>query len=667
MKPVDLNRVRTVPLGARTNKVNLSWFARPPEPGRSAADFVRALPSILAGNDFRNVVEAVVTAHRNGRPLIVGLGAHVIKCGLSPVLIDLMRRRVVTALALNGAGAIHDFELALIGETSEDVAAGLRDGTFGMVRETGALMNEAVNRVLEQPERGMGALLGESLVRAKAPHREYSLLAWAHDLGVPLTVHVAVGTDITHMHPSANGAALGQASFNDFRLFAGCVAGLSGGVYLNAGSAVLLPEVFLKAFTLAQNLGSGLRVFDPVTVDLLPHSRRGETWCAARRRWAAGGTTSSAVTRYSSPCWRRRSSTAWRTDPPMATDPLPRRPSPGKVLGLEQVLPLRARWRQEGRTVVWTNGCFDLLHVGHVRSLQEARGLGDVLVVGVNSDRSVRSLKGPGRPLVPGPERAEVLAALACVDAVIVFDELTPEATLARLKPDVCCKGADYAPPHGKPVPEAALVESYGGRVVFLSFSPGISTTELARRAAAGGPPPGGRPAVFLDRDGTLVEDVGYPRRPEQLRLLPGAAAALAQLRDRGFALVVVSNQSGVGRGLLTREQAESVHRRLAELLAEQGARLDAAYYCYHAPDEGCPCRKPSPHFLLAAARELGVDLARSCVVGDKPSDVQAGLSAGCRTVLFGGASADGARPDFVARDWAAVVEYVLGRAREAR
>jgi rfaE bifunctional protein nucleotidyltransferase chain/domain len=156
---------------------------------------------------------------------------------------------------------------------------------------------------------------------------------------------------------------------------------------------------------------------------------------------------------------------------------------PRKVFPLEQLLSLRARWRQERKTVVWTNGCFDLLHVGHVRSLQEARSLGDVLVVGVNSDSSVRKLKGATRPLVPEAERAEVLAALACVEAVVIFHELTPETILSRLQPDICCKGGDYAPPHGKPVPEATVIESYGGRLAFLSFCPGISTTELARRA----------------------------------------------------------------------------------------------------------------------------------------------------------------------------------------
>ena len=296
MIPVDLSRVTTIPLRQRTNKVASDDFAKPPRPGRSFRDFLASLPNILAGGDLRAVIDGIVAARRNGRPVVVGLGAHVIKCGLSPVLIDLMERGVVTALALNGSGAIHDCEIALIGETSEDVAAGLADGTFGMVRETGEMLNRAVNRVLEQPERGMGALLGEALDAGAAPHRQYSLLAAGHRLGVPVTVHVAIGTDITHMHPSANGAALGQATFNDFRLFAAVVAGLTGGVYLNVGSAVVLPEVFLKAFTVAQNLGAGLRDFITVNMDMLMHYRPGEN--VVRRPPTVGGKGFSVVGRH---------------------------------------------------------------------------------------------------------------------------------------------------------------------------------------------------------------------------------------------------------------------------------------------------------------------------------------------------------------------------------
>jgi rfaE bifunctional protein nucleotidyltransferase chain/domain len=153
-----------------------------------------------------------------------------------------------------------------------------------------------------------------------------------------------------------------------------------------------------------------------------------------------------------------------------------------KVTDLDALLVRRACWRAEGKTVVWTNGCFDLLHVGHVRGLQEARGLGDVLIVGINSDASVRRIKGPGRPIVPEAERAELLAAFGCVDAVVVFGEDTPEQVLARVQPDIHCKGADYAPPSTRPIPEAALVRGYGGRIAFLTFTPGVSTTDIVRR-----------------------------------------------------------------------------------------------------------------------------------------------------------------------------------------
>jgi hypothetical protein len=276
LKPVDLTHVRTIPLETRANKVARERFARPPQCGCSVADFVAALPDILAGADFRNVVQAIVTAHRGGRPVIMGLGAHVIKCGLNPVVIDLMRRGLVTTIALNGAGAIHDFELALIGATSEDVAAGLADGRFGMVRETGELFNRGINRVLQQRSRGFGDLLAEQLAEAQAPNLDCSILAASRQYDVPVTVHVAIGTDIVHMHGSADGAAIGLACFNDFRLFAAAVAGLSGGVYLNVGSAVVLPEVFLKAFTVAQNLGAGLQNFVTVNMDMTAHYRASE-------------------------------------------------------------------------------------------------------------------------------------------------------------------------------------------------------------------------------------------------------------------------------------------------------------------------------------------------------------------------------------------------------
>jgi hypothetical protein len=287
MQPIDLNRIHTIPLQDRQSKVAFERFARPPKPGWSFADFVDSLPHILAGEDFRAVVKAIFSARRKHRPVILGMGAHVIKCGLSPVIIDLMQRGVVTALALNGAGAIHDFEIALIGETSEDVATGLQNGTFGMGRETGELMNQAINRTLDNPDLGMGALLADQLMGIGASYREYSVLAAGRKLGVPVTVHVAIGTDIIHMHPLADGRAIGQATFNDFRIFAAVVAELSGGVYLNIGSAVVLPEVFLKAFAIAQNLGAGLHDFVTVNIDMMKHYRPDEN--VVRRPPMVGG------------------------------------------------------------------------------------------------------------------------------------------------------------------------------------------------------------------------------------------------------------------------------------------------------------------------------------------------------------------------------------------
>ena len=287
MDPIDLTKIRTVPLASRPNKVAVEAFARPPSPGMTFREFLAGMPEIMAGDDFRNVVAAVVRARRSNRPVIAGLGGHVIKCGLSPVLIDLIRRGVITTIASNGSVAIHDFELALIGRTSEDVTAGLRDGTFGMVRETGELMNRAVNMVLERPNAGFGQLLAEMLDEVAAPFRDVCLLTAGLRAGAPLLVHVAIGADILHMHPGANGAALGQASFNDFRVFCRAVSECSGGVYVNLGSAVILPEVFLKALTVAQNLGPRLTDFTTINIDMNAHYRPVEN--VVRRPAAVGG------------------------------------------------------------------------------------------------------------------------------------------------------------------------------------------------------------------------------------------------------------------------------------------------------------------------------------------------------------------------------------------
>ncbi len=274
-RPVDLSQVRTYPLSERQNKVKVADFARPCAAGLSVRHFLDSLPHILAGEDFRQVVKAIVEAHRTGRPVIWGMGAHVIKCGLSPLVIELMRRRVISAVAMNGAGSIHDLEVALIGQTSEEVADGLRDGTFGMAEETGRLLNQAAGKAATQ-EIGLGEALGRKIISLgeEAPFCQHSILARGVGWSIPVTVHVALGTDIVHMHPTADGAAIGQATFADFRLLAALVADLEGGVYLNVGSAVILPEVFLKALTVARNLNNGQpAAFTAVNMDMQRHYR----------------------------------------------------------------------------------------------------------------------------------------------------------------------------------------------------------------------------------------------------------------------------------------------------------------------------------------------------------------------------------------------------------
>jgi hypothetical protein len=273
VRPLGLRGVTTYPLASRPSKVGLGDFGRPHTPGASFADFLDRLPRQLGAEAFRGLVGDIRRARSLGKPILWGVGAHVLKVGLSPVLIDLMERGLLTGLALNGAGIVHDFELAVAGQTSEDVAAGLGSGAFGMARETG----EEINRAIREGDRrglGLGASMGRYLMRRKPRHLEVSLLAAAYRLGLPATVHVAVGTDIVHMHPACDPGALGRATHLDFRLLAGAVAQLGGGgCYLNVGSAVLLPEVFLKAVTLARNLGHRLHDFTTANLDFIQSYR----------------------------------------------------------------------------------------------------------------------------------------------------------------------------------------------------------------------------------------------------------------------------------------------------------------------------------------------------------------------------------------------------------
>jgi hypothetical protein len=276
-RPLSLDGVSTYPLAARKSKVSRREFGRPHRRGAGFASFLDTLPEILAGKTLRALRDEVLRARARRRPVVWGLGAHVIKVGLSPVVIDLMERGLVTAIALNGAGIVHDFEVAVAGRTSEDVGEGLATGAFGMARETG----EELNRAIAAGDRdglGLGAAVGRHLAtrRPRARHADLSLLAAAWRLGLPATVHVAIGTDVVHLHPACDPGALGRTSHLDFRTLAGEVARLGGGgVYLNVGSAVVLPEVFLKAVTLARNLGHRLSDFATANLDFLQSYRPG--------------------------------------------------------------------------------------------------------------------------------------------------------------------------------------------------------------------------------------------------------------------------------------------------------------------------------------------------------------------------------------------------------
>jgi len=271
-RSLNLSRVKTYSLKKRFSKVQTALLGKKVRKGAQFRSFIQGLPDILAAQNLKAIARKIAQAHRSDKTILLGMGAHPIKVGLSPLIIDFMERGIICAVALNGAGIIHDFELAYWGETSEDVAASLTDGSFGMAYETGALLNRAIVDGYER-KLGIGAAVGQAILKARLPHRRLSILAAGARLGVPVTVHVAIGTDIIHMHPNADGKALGEGSLNDFRALTSVVATLGNGVFMNFGSAVILPEVFLKALNLARNLGHPVHNLTTVDLDFLSHYR----------------------------------------------------------------------------------------------------------------------------------------------------------------------------------------------------------------------------------------------------------------------------------------------------------------------------------------------------------------------------------------------------------
>jgi hypothetical protein len=271
-KKADPPKLRTLSVRDRFSKVSVEDFASPLTPGMLVRDFLDALPGLLAGRALREVAERIAKAAREQKPILVGMGAHVIKVGLAPVLVSWMERGIITGLVMNGAGVIHDTEIALWGQTSEDVGPALDEGMFGVAEETAGLINQALSEGSNKGK-GFGEAVAQRLAESDPPYADLSLLCQAHRRGLPVTVHVAIGTDIIHMHPLADGAAIGEASLRDFHRLVSQIARLEGGAYLNVGSAVVLPEVFMKALNLARNQGNRVEAFTTVDMDFIKHYR----------------------------------------------------------------------------------------------------------------------------------------------------------------------------------------------------------------------------------------------------------------------------------------------------------------------------------------------------------------------------------------------------------
>jgi len=269
---IDRSKIRTVSARGRASKVRRGEEAIPHQPGGSLGDFLESLPSILGAADLRAAIAATARARRNRKTILWGFGAHLIKVGLAPIVVDLMERGFVGGVMMNGAGCVHDLELAMMGRTSEDVGPALDDGSFGMARETSERLNGAICAG-DADGLGMGAAVGREILEGRFPHKDRSVLASAARLGIPATIHAAIGTDIHHMHPSADGAALGATSYRDFETLTSLVATLQRGVLFNIGSAVILPEAFLKALALARNLGYKVEKFTTVNLDFLRQYR----------------------------------------------------------------------------------------------------------------------------------------------------------------------------------------------------------------------------------------------------------------------------------------------------------------------------------------------------------------------------------------------------------
>lgn len=344
-----------------------------------------------------------------------------------------------------------------------------------------------------------------------------------------------------------------------------------------------------------------------------------------------------------------------------------------KVLSRSEVRTQREALREQKVRIGFTSGVFDLMHAGHVQYLEDAKQRCDVLIVGVNSDASVRENKGPLRPLIPEAQRAAVVAGLACVDLVFVFDERNNNENVRALTPDIYFKAGDYS---AAKLSSGPIVEGYGGTVEIVPFQHGLSTTAIIERVIErySAPPIAldtvryaRQPAVFVDRDGTINEHVEYLHEPDKFRFIPGALEGLRKLREHGYRVVIVTNQPGIGLGYFTKEQFFVVNREFLRGAAAAGVGIDRVYFCPHNHADGCTCRKPEPGLILRAVEDLNIALDRSFMIGDMTSDIELAQRVGCRGILVktGMGGKDGrfnAAPAHVVADLAAAADVILSQ-----
>lgn len=303
-----------------------------------------------------------------------------------------------------------------------------------------------------------------------------------------------------------------------------------------------------------------------------------------------------------------------------------------KIKSQEEIVGIVKDLKRKRKTVVTYNGSFDLLHLGHIKSLKEAKAQGDILIVLLNSDKSVKGYKGPNRPIVLQAERAQVLAALDCVDYVTIFDEINPKKILEKIKPNIHCNGADW----GKDCVEKGVVEKYGGKIYILKFVPGYSTTQLINKIL-GAYSKSSVKAVFLDRDGTInINEPEYIHKKEDFKFLPGVLAALKKLSKTDYKIIIVTNQSGIGRGYFTENDLQKLHQWLTGQFKREKIRIDKIYYCPHGPKDNCLCRKPNTGMVEKAVKDFSIDLSKSWIIGDDERDMMMGREVNLKTILLG-------------------------------